>query len=391
MKTKTKEQVFNKWKSLLSKDAPDNISYGRSVLVEMLTDFYSIADELLEEDRGQGEEKDGYCKVPCPQCQSTDTFSVIQWHHKCRKCGVRYLTDVAGDLKSYASLDETMERPAKSSPSGENEVTADLIIKSGNDELRFERNPTNCISISLETNGFPSFILEYSDIKPLIKYLSQFASLKSDTPFTSANYMKIRELTDEEWMKLPKEEILQLYKNCYKMLMSWNVQKSGVHKGIIIGVNYFAEDLIKDEITDVFREYNITGCDNAIIDLVKIYTDKVYSVVPESDNGGVSEVSEQDVKEFVGIIWKDTANAFRMYPDNKHTFSDFWSLYSDYLLTWFKSRTTESKKSLLMRFESRNDKYDLTNIRNIDISKYLETLKKEHEIIVNEFLESEKQ
>jgi hypothetical protein len=29
----------------------------------------------------------------------------------------------------------------------------------------------------------------------------------------------MRDLTDEEWLKLSKEEILQLYKNCYSMLM----------------------------------------------------------------------------------------------------------------------------------------------------------------------------
>jgi len=33
--------------------------------------------------------------------------------------------------------------------------------------------------------------------------------------------MQIRELTDEEWMKLPKEEILRLYKNCYSMLQNY--------------------------------------------------------------------------------------------------------------------------------------------------------------------------
>ena len=31
-------------------------------------------------------------------------------------------------------------------------------------------------------------------------------------------FMQSRDLTDEEWMALPKEEILQLYKNCYSML-----------------------------------------------------------------------------------------------------------------------------------------------------------------------------
>lgn len=35
---------------------------------------------------------------------------------------------------------------------------------------------------------------------------------------TSTDYMQTRDLTDEEWLKLPKEEILQLYKNVYKML-----------------------------------------------------------------------------------------------------------------------------------------------------------------------------
>jgi hypothetical protein len=36
-----------------------------------------------------------------------------------------------------------------------------------------------------------------------------------------SNFMQSRELTDEEWLKLPKEEILQLYKNCYSMLKNY--------------------------------------------------------------------------------------------------------------------------------------------------------------------------
>ena len=35
------------------------------------------------------------------------------------------------------------------------------------------------------------------------------------------NFIQMRDLTDEEWMKLPKKEILQLYKNCYKMLLEY--------------------------------------------------------------------------------------------------------------------------------------------------------------------------
>lgn len=38
-------------------------------------------------------------------------------------------------------------------------------------------------------------------------------------------FMQSRELTDEEWMAMPKEEILKLYKNCYSMLMVFIKQK----------------------------------------------------------------------------------------------------------------------------------------------------------------------
>lgn len=40
-------------------------------------------------------------------------------------------------------------------------------------------------------------------------------------PKQTAGFMQIRDLTDEEWMNIPKAEILQLYKNCYKMLMEY--------------------------------------------------------------------------------------------------------------------------------------------------------------------------
>jgi hypothetical protein len=49
-------------------------------------------------------------------------------------------------------------------------------------------------------------------------------SLPLQEPITQpmpSNYSFVRDLTDEEWLKLPKEEILQLYKNCYKMLLDY--------------------------------------------------------------------------------------------------------------------------------------------------------------------------
>jgi hypothetical protein len=49
---------------------------------------------------------------------------------------------------------------------------------------------------------------------------SDYAEAFKQNP-TNANFMQAMELTDEEWLNLPKEEILQLYKNCYGMLMQY--------------------------------------------------------------------------------------------------------------------------------------------------------------------------
>ncbi len=61
--------------------------------------------------------EEGYSKIPCPRCGKSDSFSVIKWHHKCRVCGVRYCTDVAGNRVNYATLDwrmEEQEQPVQS-------------------------------------------------------------------------------------------------------------------------------------------------------------------------------------------------------------------------------------------------------------------------------------
>lgn len=56
----------------------------------------------------------------------------------------------------------------------------------------------------------------------ITKLESELSSLQQQEsePEESVNFMQIRDLTDEEWLKLPKEEILQLYKSCYKILMA---------------------------------------------------------------------------------------------------------------------------------------------------------------------------
>lgn len=48
-------------------------------------------------------------EVKCPACESEDIFTVIQRHHKCRGCGIRFCTDMDGNRRNYATLDEAME------------------------------------------------------------------------------------------------------------------------------------------------------------------------------------------------------------------------------------------------------------------------------------------
>lgn len=46
-------------------------------------------------------------------------------------------------------------------------------------------------------------------------------------------------------------------------------------------------------------------------------------------------MTEDQIKEIAYIAWRGAADAFRMYPENKHTFSDHWdaakSQYKDFI------------------------------------------------------------
>jgi hypothetical protein len=281
----------------------------------------SIADELLEEDRGQGEETCPDCggdgketcnnpdhgfyagmtrpgsdedRIGCPCCGHDPNYKVPNGG-KCERC------NGTGKIKSAPSSfdfykDEDTERKIRlleeaKSPSGDNEVTAEEFLRTKYKDDKWE----------------PTF-------DNIAKALIEFASLKSDTPFTSANYMKIRELTDEEWMKLPKEEILQLYKNCYKML----------------------------------------------IDQVK------------SDNEEVIDVSDEDIEDII------TGKKPHTKIDNSERIFFFsgeeqFAVHAFYL--WYKSRTIESKKSLLMRFMESFNLAEYKHFADIEL--------------IDEFLESE--
>jgi hypothetical protein len=67
---------------------------------------------------------------------------------------------------------------------------------------------------------YPEQNRDNSYIKKLKSEISQLKEqIKKEE--TSVNLIQIRDVTDEEWLKLPKEEILQLYKNCYSMLNNY--------------------------------------------------------------------------------------------------------------------------------------------------------------------------
>jgi predicted ribosome quality control (RQC) complex YloA/Tae2 family protein len=53
-------------------------------------------------------------------------------------------------------------------------------------------------------------------------------SVTESSEVKEVNFMQSRDLTDEEWLKLPKEEILQLYKNCYNQLKTYINRSSEV-------------------------------------------------------------------------------------------------------------------------------------------------------------------
>lgn len=46
-------------------------------------------------------------------------------------------------------------------------------------------------------------------------------------------------------------------------------------------------------------------------------------------------MTEEKVKEIAWIAWKGAANAHRLYPENKHTFAEYWSAaknqFTDYI------------------------------------------------------------
>ncbi len=84
-------------------------------------------------------------------------------------------------------------------------------------------------------------------------------------PENQTNFMQIRDLTDEEWLRLPKEEILQLYKNCYTMLEDMIKSRDKIQP--LPGNRKTAEENII-ELLNKYTTTSVTWCRDARINLL---------------------------------------------------------------------------------------------------------------------------
>ncbi len=68
-------------------------------------------------------------------------------------------------------------------------------------------------------------------------------------------------------------------------------------------------------------------------------------------------MTTEEIKEIAYIAWKGAANAHRMYPENKHTFSEYWRGAESQFNRFMKPNT----ESLPCRFCDAKfiDEYDL--------------------------------
>lgn len=67
----------------------------------------------------------------------------------------------------------------------------------------------------------------------------------------AVNFMQMRDLTDEELLQLPKEEILQLYKNCYKLLVEYANARLQE-----LSLTDMAEEYIKKELPNAEKPFH---------------------------------------------------------------------------------------------------------------------------------------
>lgn len=52
-------------------------------------------------------------------------------------------------------------------------------------------------------------------------------------------------------------------------------------------------------------------------------------------NTGKKKDTHYIVKTLVYPVWMSAANAYRLYPDDKHTFAEYWNNNKDYLISLY--------------------------------------------------------
>jgi hypothetical protein len=101
--------------------------------------------------------------------------------------------------------------------------------RSANTEAGWMKGAGKQVHVFMPITQEPELMYKiYDSVITSFEQLSAISQLKEQIKKegTSVNLIQTRDLTDEEWLELPKEEILQLYKNCYSMLMNY-IQLSG--------------------------------------------------------------------------------------------------------------------------------------------------------------------
>jgi hypothetical protein len=99
---------------------------------------------------------------------------------------------------------------------------------------------------------------------------------------------------------------------------------------------------LKDFRISHYRSGNLRGHNEAIEKIEKLESEISALESQEgeekpSDREVRKFFSEVQIKEIVSLVWKDVANAFRMYPDSKHTFSAYWDISKDQFNEYRKS------------------------------------------------------
>ena len=102
-----------------------------------------------------------------------------------------------------------------------------------------------------------------------------------------------------------------------------------------------------------------------------------------------NELLKDLITHITSVVYSDDIRNIGMYYSSKKC--KVCQNFGDKMQSLEKQIAEAKEPTLrdeLIIFASRTDKYNLTNIRNVDVPSYLERLKKDHEIMVDDYLNS---